>query len=1465
MKNFLIKNKKIFFISLPLFLVFWISYMAIYKTETLVGMGFSLFTKGGLKIEKLTFQEGSNKERGRIELKNSKLYGENKELIADIPQLSLTYDNWKITSIDIYDPEINFVRDRNSYNIVDIFTGGKKKANAPQKESEEKIEKTEDLSEPILKKINVYNANLLYQDESYTEKIEKAVDNVNGYIKFYNGYRTDLEFTGVGKENNNEKIFVKYDSSTGKYAFYLDLKNIDFNEKLFQYAYDSNGAIKDVYGLANLKLKISDEGFLGEATLENGGLKYEDLDMPVTNVKLDIKFLGEQILIDGDYLVGNYPGKFSLDYNNENGVKVGFFLKDILYKDVEKYKYLKSLNLGFENLKLDKADIILSYKDKFRADIDFESKNGDNLDILYFEDVSGRFTYVDDTFYLENLKTSLSINDKFTSRKVVGNLKLKDGKGETKLKVLGDKRHLLSNFDLDFNFEIAENNFLFDIKSKILNLNGDYDFEKKEIILKEEDDFYLKYNLKEKILEESKGDITAYFNGYTIKSNLKLDRDKNELGIASNITRDNKKTDGKIDVKINLDTFNYITEFDLNNIRLVDKSGTLAGSFKGKIENKNDTLEGQIFIEKGLVVDNQNGIRIRKIYGITNINNKNKDKYLDITFDGEVGKLITPNITLNGLKIGIRYFDKEIQIKNINNRYLGATGTLFLDDLSINGNIKFNGINQDVVKLGDFNYEITDASGQISGKITPELDKLKGDILVKDAHLLLGESVVDFHGNIKYLNREISSKEFFIGENTLDFLYSIKNKKGSYDLIINENEIINIIPGTKLKLIGKSEGILENGYINGDFYGEIEGIRVGENYLPKISLTGKYDNNYINFRNISFLLKDGRKIINTKGKIDIHTKELEFELPEQNINLKDLNLFKDLNIQMLTKGKLKGTFDNLEYEIISEKGKIYFKNKFIANEKFKIFGDKEFINIEKINLFSDNNKIDILGNYNIKDKLTNGKIEAKIKEVDSLKEIAEKYNIENLSGKIDLDFEFIDNIPKGSLKFNKFKADMPNFNLYINNVNGNLGIDRRKIVIDSFDGNINDGKLKVFGDVVFEDTLEYLIGDNFEKIRYNLTLEGKNINYLYKDFVKINFSTRLRLVKDNLFGTININSGKITNITDKNFGIISTIKEYLKRKSMKSNPIVKNTAVFSPRGGLDISPSEIETNIKINIENGVNIDIKDISGYVKDIKGEVNGSGVLKGTLENLNFLGETNIKEGEFIFNNRKFYIDSAAALFNNPNQTIENINPEIVFITKTTINSKIYEISLIGPARNMELYIKSGDDVAISDLNSILSSDKNKNLNQKEMDETTAILIAELVGGQISDIVVSPIVDVVRTLFGFSDLRVSSSIITQDKKKNRDDELGVTFGAYIEAESPIYKDKIYWRAKFNFVDTTSELDRSPGEYGIAEYDLGVYYKINKNLSWGVGAQKIRNDLEILDSDKNYYIEMNFEKKFDF
>ena len=1454
MKDILIKHKKIFCISLPLFLIMLVVYLAIYRLETLVRIGFSLFTKGGLCAEKVFFEEGSDKTKGKIVLKNAKLYGENKYLIAEIPMADILYENWKINDINIYNPDVNFVRDKNSYNIVDIFTGGKSKANRPKPQ---KIKENKSTTEPLLKNINVYDGNLVYYDESYTEQIIKKADKVNGYVKFLEGYKTDLEFSGIGLEDNNEKIFIKYDNSKNKNEFTVNVKNIKFNDMLFQYAYDSKSTIKNVSGDVNLNLKINKDGFFGAGTLRDGSAKYQDLDMPIKNVDLNVNFLGETIDILGDYKIDNYPGKFRLDYSKKDGVKVGFYLKDILYSDAEKYKYLKNLKLGFSEMKLEKADIILSYKDKFKAEVDFTSQNGDKLGDFYFKDILGKFIYEDDTFYLKDVCSKIFVKNKATEREVIGNLKLKDGKGETELNILGNERNLFSDFKVNFDFELLKDKFLFDIKSRILNISGDYFYDTKELILKQAESFYAKYNFDKKYLEKIEGTIFTYINGYEFKTEL-VPKER-VLFVKSKIGENRKKSEGEIKAELYLDTFDYWIDFDLKNIKLADEKGTLAGSYKGKIESLAKTLQGQCFIEKGTIYDKTNNIACRRIYGVVDINNKNPKRVIDIAFDGEIGKITTNTNRIKGVKVAGRYFNHRLEILDFSNRYMNLNGNFNLKTLFLNLNVKFNEITEEIFEIDKLDYEIADVEGKILGSLREGVDHLKGEFSVKDAHINLGEDKkIELLGNIKYTNRELSSKEFLIGKNSLDFTYSIKNEKGKYKLKINENDLINVIPKTKLKIVGESSGEIIRDRVNGKINAEIIGLKAGEKYLPKVALNGKYNNEGAEFQEISFVTFDKKKVATVKGNIDFKSQNLSFNLPKQKIKLGDFGLL-DNGIDGIfeVSGKLEGPFKEPKYELTSNNSKIYYQNKLIGSGAFAVHGDKKDVFIENLNLKNGKNYFKVFGKYNIENNLSNIKVESSMEKFENLDEILSKYGIKNLSGRARVDFEFIDNVPQGNLLVDSFTGDFPKFNLYIKDVNGSMGINKSKVKIDSLTGNINNGRLKVSGEVAYNNDLDDFMVDSFEKLSYNLTLEGKNIDYLYKDLVKINFSTRLRFNKDRIYGTININDGKISNITTKDFGIIKTIKEFLKKKELNKGPVIKNLDI--PVENEKIKDSDLKVNIRINNENGIKIDVKNVAGYLTDIKGEIHSSGILTGSLENLNFLGETSIKEGEFSFNNKKFYVDRAAALFNDKNQTILKANPEIIFITKTNINSKIYEISLMGPARKLDMYVKSENEVSVSGVDEVLFSDG------EGQDENTVAFITELVGGQISDIVVSPIVDVVKTMFGLSDLRVSSSIVTHEKNKNSEEESEMLFGAYVEAENPIYKDKLFWKARFNFIDTTDGATSNLSIKNWIDYDLGIYQKINKNLSFGGGVQKLRKDIDMFEKEKNYYIEFKFEKKFDF
>lgn len=1445
MKDILIKNKKMFYIGLPLFLVFFVAYMAVFHLETLVGFGFGLFTKGGLKVEKISFEEGSNKTKGKIYLKNSKLYGKKKYLIGEIPELTIEYNSWKIDEIAIFSPKINFVRNGDSYNIVDIFVSGKKSS------------KKESTANPILKIINVYDGDLTYYDDTYTEQIEKKVDNVNGYVKFFKGYNTDLEFKGIGFEDNNEKIFVKFDNSTGKNEFSLDLKDIKFNDRLFQFAYDSKKTISDVEGFVNLNLKINNEGFFGEGKLENGKARYSDLDMPIDKVDLDVKFLGENIKIDGDYLLGSYPGKFKLDYSGEDGVKVGFFLNDVLFSDAEKYKYLGDLKLGLKNLVLNKADIVISYKDKLRAEIDFYTKNGDKLGGFNFNSTKGRFVYEEDTFYINDIYSKIFIENELTEREVKGNLKFKDGKGETNFHILGNPKNLFSDFRIGFNFELEKEKFLFELKSKILDITGNYNYEDKSLELNQGNEFYLKYDIGKNYLEKINGNLLLNLNSYIIKTFLSLK--DNILNIESKFDRKQKNSLGKVDAKINLKNLDYLINFDIKNLKLSDTKGTLAGNFKGKIENKNGVLEGQGFVEKGTIFDKENNIALRRIYGIFNLSNKNKDKFIDLSFDGEIGKLKAQGQTLSGIKTSVRFFNDKVEINEFANRYIDISGTYDLNTMLLDINLKLRELTNEVLKLQKVDLDIMEAEGNISGDISKGLESIVGQLDIKDANLkLFLDKSVDLKGKIQIAKNNIYSDKFLIGSNILNFSYSLKNEKGNYKILIDENEIINVIPNTKLRVIGQSSGEIQKNRVNGKFDGEVRGLKAGDKFLPRIVLNGNYNNEGIEFKNIGFLTLENKITPSINGFIDLKEEQLNFDLPKQNIRLKDFGIMENLDGNIALEGYIKGPLSDPTYEFISEKGSISFIKKYLGDIKFKISGDKEKINIENVDFIDRTNRINLNGNYDILSGLANIKSNATINDLRDLNIILEKYGIKKLNGKMKLNFEIKDNTPKGELLIEQLGGDFEPYNLYVKNINGKLSLDEKRIKIDTLTGTINNGKLKVLGNIVYNENQDNLFSSPFEKMQYNLIIEGKNIDYIYQNLAKINFSTRLRFTKYGIGGTLNINGGKINNITTKDFGILQKIKEFLTRKQKTEQMVIKNLENPISKTGED-SSSKIKVKIRINNENGIKIDIKSISGYVTDIKGDIHNSGILSGTLENLNFLGETNIKEGEFSVNGNKFYIDRAVALFNDKNQNILRANPDIVFITKTTLNSNIYEISLIGPARKMDMYIKSGNEISVSEVNTLLSGGGN------EKGENTTVFLTELIGGQISDIVVSPIANAVREIFGLSDLRVTSSIISQEKKRNQEEESNMTFGAYLEAESPLYKDKLFWKAKFNFIDTTDTSDTNASMENLVEHDLSIYYKINKNLTFGGGVQKLRNDIDIFESDKNNYIEFKFEKRFDF
>ena len=73
-----------------------------------------------------------------------------------------------------------------------------------------------------------------------------------------------MKFTG---ENGDEKYSYSFSNVEKSYDMRIQLYNINADDTLVQYGYDSEGDISDVTGKMNLDLRINDDGFFGNGKL----------------------------------------------------------------------------------------------------------------------------------------------------------------------------------------------------------------------------------------------------------------------------------------------------------------------------------------------------------------------------------------------------------------------------------------------------------------------------------------------------------------------------------------------------------------------------------------------------------------------------------------------------------------------------------------------------------------------------------------------------------------------------------------------------------------------------------------------------------------------------------------------------------------------------------------------------------------------------------------------------------------------------------------------------------------------------------------------------------------------------------------------------------------------------------------------------------------------------------------------
>lgn len=397
----------------------------------------------------------------------------------------------------------------------------------------------------------------------------------------------------------------------------IKLENIEANDALIQYGYDSNGAIKNVSGLYNMDLRINDDGFFGYGKLENGNLTYEDLAVPIKDAELDLQFLGKQIKINGNYLFFDKRGNFSVEYNDGKGVDVDFDLKDVFFNQVASYKILADTGIKIDDFMFDNVNVNLSVKDDFKAQVDFKSSNGFKKGAAAISNVNGQLIYADGGIKLNNLSLNVKLDKegKTIERDITGQLEYENDNGKVSVKVRSPREEFLSSIDLSFLFGVKKGGLEFKLNSDIIDLRGKYNFEEKKLSLNQKNNFEMVFDMAENHLSVLKGYIDFSLEQYLVRTKFKTD-DGYKIEIDSKLFNSDKKIKGSVKGYGDLKDKSYDFKMKADEINLKNVMGSVAGNAEGYVRGKGNNLNGEFLLDKFSVGIAEQNLNISDILGV---------------------------------------------------------------------------------------------------------------------------------------------------------------------------------------------------------------------------------------------------------------------------------------------------------------------------------------------------------------------------------------------------------------------------------------------------------------------------------------------------------------------------------------------------------------------------------------------------------------------------------------------------------------------------------------------------------------------------------------------------------------------------------------------------------------------------------------------------------------------------------
>ncbi|MGL5000905.1 MAG: hypothetical protein ACRC6J_04200 [Cetobacterium sp.] len=1429
------KCKKLIFIAFPLFIFLSGGLLVKNNLPKIVEIILKIAVGPTISSQEIKFPKF-----GEIDITEVTL-SKNDKILVKAPKIKIRYDKeslkaFRLKEINVQNPFVHIDRKNTNINIVEVFSNGK----------ESSSNKKAGTGVPI-DIITVKDAKLLFTDNTYSREIKQELDSVDGYVAFDRVKGIDLEFKG----NQGKELYeYRLDNLNEPLNMNIVLKNVEVKPELIQYGYDDK-ELSEATGIFNMDLTISTSGLNGNAELLEGTVQYNSLLQTVKDINGKINFDKNGIVVDFKYELNKVPGKFNVFYSEESGVKVNFKFKDLPYLVAKDYKLLGDLNLPLNEVKFKNMDVELTYK----------KDSGFKAEVLY-----EAYPLLKPKVNLENLNGKVEFKD--------GVLVLSGDKLNVIFLGVDYKKELTYKIDLD----LKEDDLKFKVESNFIDFDGDYQKTDKMINLYQDSKKAMSYDLKNNNLNfiNLKGkEIISDYN-FQIEAS-----EKDKVINIEEIAMINPKNQKVFQLKgtFNREDYKYNLKIHTKNL----KENELFG--EKKVEIKLDFIgeisgEKEKFILRGKINDFkiQNEDMLINSYANLSIIN---DKSFQGEIDGELRELKYKNYKIEGVKVNSNYSNGKLELTDIRNDFFKLLGEIDITERYVDLTYYVDGLKNSEFENTPLNIKFDDVEGKIEGYF----ENIEALISVKKASIEMpNKELVLLSGDINYKENLISIKDFKINKSLATVDYNIKDKSGKFILNILEENLAKYynFKSLKYRTLSRIYGKIEKDNIEAKIGINIDRAYLNGKPIPNIlsNLTYKKDSleNILKIDNLDLLNLHGKKLLFSNGLVNLKDNTLEFNIPNQNVTLKDFEDMidtKDMDGSIKIESNVSGELKNLKYSLKLFDGNYIIKGFEFEKISLELIGDKDKLNINEVLAYYQKNEIRGEGDYTLSSKQYDFNIYSKNIDLSFLNAILPKEVINDLSGIANIDVKLSSLLKNNSgyVDLIDFNANLPKALIDLKKLNMILKIDNKRLTVNSLVGILNKGEIKGKGYLKLPSLEEISADDEFYKsLNYDFNLTLKNFIYELKDYFRIDLSTDLIYSENKISGNVILNNGEITGILKEDKGLILTVLNFIIDKTRSVIGSSKKLGEdFEIKGKLDETP---EFDVRFMIKDGIDINILDISTFAQDVRGTLQGRFDLFGKNDNITAIGELEIQKGKFVLGNEDFVVTRALVLTDKRNGNVTDFNPSLIFDVSSLTSGGNVEISLQGELNSLRLNITTKQGSESSSLKNLFEgngtgSDKN----------IVAMLFKTLIDSQISSTLLRPISKTIKNTFHISKFRIVSDVFNQEVLANSDDPKAqdpnaFSFGAYLEAENPIYKDKYFWILKLGIIDGSKyDLGESSTENGsnevsnsVNQFDFKAERRYKSGWSYGVGVSRL-NETNMIDEKKegnlNYYVDFKFERKY--